>query len=71
MATLKKNDLGEISEEAELEVTVQTAASLKQALLGLGTTFIKGFFLNTFLFSVERSFAFGLFILLSILPWLA
>lgn len=42
MATLKRNELGEVSEEDELEVTLKTAASLKQALLGLGTTFIKG-----------------------------
>ncbi|KAG0583481.1 hypothetical protein KC19_3G139700 [Ceratodon purpureus] len=41
MATLKKNKLGEILEEDELEVNLRTAASLKQALLGLGTTFIK------------------------------
>lgn len=42
MATLKKNKVGEISEKDKLEVTLRTAASLKQALLGLGTTFIKG-----------------------------
>jgi hypothetical protein len=42
MATLKKNKVGKTSEEDELEVTIRTAASLKQALLGLGTTFIKG-----------------------------
>lgn len=41
MATLKKNKVGKTSEEDELEVTIRTAASLKQALLGLGTTFIK------------------------------
>lgn len=64
MATLKKNKLGEISEEDELEVTLQTAASLKQALLGLGTTFIKGLFWYNLLFSDDRSFAFDL------LPWL-
>jgi hypothetical protein len=62
MATLKKNKLGEISEEDDLQVTLKTAASLKQALLGLGTTFIKGFLLYAFPFSEVRSFAFGPFI---------
>jgi len=60
MATLKKNKLGQISEEDELEVTLKTAASLKQALLGLGTTFIKGFL--SLWTSVFKSLAFGPFI---------
>lgn len=42
MSTLKKNKLGGISEKDNTEVTLKTAVSLKQALLGLGSTFIKG-----------------------------
>lgn len=41
MSTLKKNKLGGISEKDNTEVTLKTAVSLKQALLGLGSTFIK------------------------------
>ena len=41
-AFLKRNKMGEISESDNTRLTLQTAESLKQALLGLGTTFIKG-----------------------------
>jgi hypothetical protein len=41
-AFLKRNKMGEISESDNTQLTLQTAESLKQALLGLGTTFIKG-----------------------------
>jgi predicted unusual protein kinase regulating ubiquinone biosynthesis (AarF/ABC1/UbiB family) len=40
-ALLWKNG-GNISEEEKTQLTMQTAEALKQALLGLGTTFIKG-----------------------------
>jgi len=62
MATLKKNKCGETSEEDELEITLKTTTSLKQALLGLSTTFIKGFLSLYSLVFKWRSFTFVLFV---------
>lgn len=41
-AALKRRKNGQLSEEETILVTLRTAESLKKALLGLGTTFIKG-----------------------------
>lgn len=66
-AFLKRNKMGEISESDNTRLTLQTAESLKQALLGLGTTFIKGLcsYLpsSTFQFCTDFSPAFSFFFL--------